>query len=521
MRKKLMAAIVPLTALCLFAPITEAKADTEINTYAVEGSYKVDIPAEVTVNPSTNKGTLLLTGTLDACYNLEIGITSQNSYKLVNSQSSARTLNYTLSDDKVVFSKEEGSADTDLQAYDLTIRVKDKPVVSGEYTDTLTFTMNAKNYAQETKHKLIFDTNCSDDATVTISTTEKFVSENAAYGMLPTPKRTGYTFAGWYTVSSEGTEVTSESIMGTENTTVYAHWNPHVLTINYHNDGAEYVNWNNEKVPVNKDGVDKYQVEYYGQTFSNRTDGLYDSWRWDYRTGYSIKRDCWKIGRDGTKEYKDKGTGDTTTIEYAEYLDVLAELEEGDVTVELYPIWIAHIYTIQYDNNCADASGSTASSKHTYDVEQKLTKNGFSREGYTFSGWSTSTTGKVVYTDEQMVSNLTATKNATITLYAVWKANTSDEKQQDVTVIEDNTVPSESSDEQDIADSVENDDSVKEKQEVSSDQNQQDMNVTNEAEDTIESQISDKQEKDDLPVNSVPVETAIESESETITDSAE
>lgn len=429
MRKKLMAAIVPLTALCLFAPTTVAKADTGINTYAVEGAYKVDIPADVTVDPTTNKGTLSLTGTLDACYNLEIGITSQHSYKLVNSQNSTRTLNYTLSDDKVVFSKEDGSTDTVLKEYDLAIRVREQPVVSGEYTDTLTFTMNAKSYAQETaKHKLIFDTNCSGDATVTISTTEKFVNENAAYGMLPTPKRTGYTFAGWYTASSDGTVVNSESIMGLKDTTVYAYWVPHKLTIKYHNDGADYIHWESGDAQVNGADVSTVQTETYGSRFSNGVSGLYDVWRWK-RTGYETKSTFWKIGKDGVDEYDDH-TGFTYTTDCAKYLGVLDELEEGDVTVDLYPIWVAYTYTVKYDKNSTDASGITASSKHTYDVEQKLTKNGFSRDGYTFCGWSTSKDGAIVYTDEQTVSNLTATNNAIITLYAVWKANTSDEKQQ-------------------------------------------------------------------------------------------
>lgn len=56
----------------------------------------------------------------------------------------------------------------------------------------------------------------------------------------------------------------------------------------------------------------------------------------------------------------------------------------------------------------------------TYDA---LTKNTFTRDGYTFAGWSTTATGSVEYTDGQNVKNLTDEQNGEVTLYAVWTAN--------------------------------------------------------------------------------------------------
>ena len=41
---------------------------------------------------------------------------------------------------------------------------------------------------------------------------------------LPTPSRTGYTFKGWYTSATNGTEVTVDTVY-TEDTTIYAQWN--------------------------------------------------------------------------------------------------------------------------------------------------------------------------------------------------------------------------------------------------------------------------------------------------------
>ena len=89
----------------------------------------------------------------------------------------------------------------------------------------------------------------------------------------------------------------------------------------------------------------------------------------------------------------------------------------------LYAKWTANTYTVAYNGN-GSTGGSTTSSLHTYDVDKALTSNGFTKTGYTFSGWATSTTGAVVYTDGQSVTNLAEENGATVTLYAVWTANT-------------------------------------------------------------------------------------------------
>jgi uncharacterized repeat protein (TIGR02543 family) len=89
----------------------------------------------------------------------------------------------------------------------------------------------------------------------------------------------------------------------------------------------------------------------------------------------------------------------------------------------LYAKWTANTYTVAYNGN-GSTGGSTTSSSHTYDVDKALTSNGFTKTGYTFSGWATSTTGAVVYTDGQSVTNLAEENGATVTLYAKWTANT-------------------------------------------------------------------------------------------------
>lgn len=62
-----------------------------------------------------------------------------------------------------------------------------------------------------------------------VSPASKSVQYGNAYGTLPTPTKSStaeftYTFAGWFTAASDGTQVTANTTMGASNTTIYAHW---------------------------------------------------------------------------------------------------------------------------------------------------------------------------------------------------------------------------------------------------------------------------------------------------------
>ena len=405
-KKKLLAGIILMTALCIFAPVTGAKAEDNNNTYTGTNgkSYTVTVPSEVTVLEATKKGTLTVQVSLDAYRNLNVTISSENQYNLVNTDNSDYKLRYTISNEKLVFSNDTESTETQ-DEYTIGVKVKDDPKISGEYEDHLSFTFEETNYSdhESNRHKVTFDSNCSD--TITTSATEKWVDENSAYGRLPQPKRDGYTFSSWNTSKDgTGTTIGEDTIMENKDIVVYAQWTPHILTINYHNDGAEYIHWESGDATVSGVDISSFQEEKYGEKFSNGVSGLYDVWRWK-KNGYYTKNAVWKIGEDGVDEYDDH-TGFSKTEDCAKYLGVLDELKEGNVTVDLYPIWIANTYTVTYNANCTDATGSTASSKHTYDIEQNLTLNGFNREGYSFVGWNTKTDGTgTTYQDGKSVLN--------------------------------------------------------------------------------------------------------------------
>ena len=90
----------------------------------------------------------------------------------------------------------------------------------------------------------------------------------------------------------------------------------------------------------------------------------------------------------------------------------------------LYAQWQANTYKVSFNANGGD--GTMSDQDFTYDEAKKaLSKNTFTRTGYTFNGWNTQANGQgTTYTDQQSVNNLTTENNATITLYAQWKIQT-------------------------------------------------------------------------------------------------
>ena len=87
-------------------------------------------------------------------------------------------------------------------------------------------------------------------------------------------------------------------------------------------------------------------------------------------------------------------------------------------TATLYAQWTPNSYRVKFNKNADDATGSMSDQPFTYDVAQNLSANGFSRDGYVFSGW-TNATG-TVYADQASVKNLASENGAEIELFAKW-----------------------------------------------------------------------------------------------------
>ena len=71
-----------------------------------------------------------------------------------------------------------------------------------------------------------------------VSPDGKKVFYNSAYGDLPTPTRTGYTFTGWYTAETGGIKVSSTTKMTTAGATIYAHWTANTYTVKFNDQGG-------------------------------------------------------------------------------------------------------------------------------------------------------------------------------------------------------------------------------------------------------------------------------------------
>ena len=75
--------------------------------------------------------------------------------------------------------------------------------------------------------KITYDENYVKDGTTNKQTVEKVY--NTELGTLGTPTRTGYTFAGWFTETAGGAQISSTTKTPVTDTTYYAHWNANPL----------------------------------------------------------------------------------------------------------------------------------------------------------------------------------------------------------------------------------------------------------------------------------------------------
>lgn len=98
----------------------------------------------------------------------------------------------------------------------------------------------------------------------------------------------------------------------------------------------------------------------------------------------------------------------------------LATIERVGGTMSVstsYTIPALASYTVKYNAN--GGSGAPSSQTKYYGKSLTLSKTKPTRTGYTFKGWATSASGSVAY-----ASGASYTANASVTLYAIWQANT-------------------------------------------------------------------------------------------------
>jgi uncharacterized repeat protein (TIGR02543 family) len=254
--------------------------------------------------------------------------------------------------------------------------------LTGYSTETKTFNMPKNDetidFVLEKLCSVTFDSNGgSDVAPLT-------VNPGATAKKPANPTKIGHTFDNWYDNASLSA-VYEFSTPVTDDIILYAKWIAISYTVIFNSNGGS------GSMPNQPFTYDVAQ-DLNANTFT--------------RTGYTFAG--WATTSTGVAVYADE-----------QNVDNLAT--ENNKNVTLYAKWAAHSYTVVYDKNADDATGTMGNSTHAYGVSQALTNNVYGRAGYAFVGWNTEDDGSGTnYTNGQSVLNLTTENNATVTLFARW-----------------------------------------------------------------------------------------------------
>ena len=221
--------------------------------------------------------------------------------------------------------------------------------------------------------------------------TEKRVSYGCAYGELPVPVREDLAFAEWQ--DPDGRTVTAKTVVDRATDHVLtALWEtkPELYTVVFDANGGT--------------GVETRVV----QTFEV---GVAQKLRLNafYYPGHVFV-----------------GWNQSSTAEERQFSDeqIVSDLAPAGATVTLFAVWRAEqvAYTVHFDKNAEDATGTMADQEFAGGEEKPLSACNFRRAGYTFLGWSTDKDAiDATYADRAKVQGLTSEKN--LTLYAVWTKN--------------------------------------------------------------------------------------------------
>ena len=215
--------------------------------------------------------------------------------------------------------------------------------------------------------------------------------------------RTGYTFAGWATTAGGSVVYTNEQSVsnltptngGTVN--LYAVWTPNTYTITLNNQSATTA------------GTTAYYEKYNTGNYSNAncTTAISTITK-PTRTGYTFGGYFTETGGSGTQYINASGGISATKTTFTK-----------DTT--LYAKWTINSYTIRYNANGGSTSAASKTVAYGGAVDLSPTAN---KTGYTFIGWSTSSTARVPLSSYTMPAS-------NVTLYAVYSINVSDIQNHD------------------------------------------------------------------------------------------
>lgn len=268
------------------------------------------------------------------------------------------------------------------------------------------FTMPANDVnltanATPIKYNIVFNSNKPSSATSSVTGSTASMN-NIAYDTSITLNKNGYSlsgwkFAGWNTkADGSGTSYTDgQSVSNLTTTdgatiTMYAKW--------VQGDG-DLVTANKETGISDTTGTGTYK------------DGASVSLNATVAKGYT-----WKSSESTTGWFDSTGKKVSSNQNYKFTMTPGAKTYTAKAT--------ANTYTIKYNKNKSDASGTITDSTYTYDVKGALRTNVFTATGYKQTGWNTKADGSGAHYDAGKaidVINWTDLDGKVINLYAEWE----------------------------------------------------------------------------------------------------
>ena len=214
------------------------------------------------------------------------------------------------------------------------------------------------------------------DSTGGSAVSAKTVTVGQSYGTLGTPTRSGFSFDGWFTASSGGTQVFSTStVTNSSNHTLYARWTQNVVnvTVSFDSTGGSSVSAKTVTV---------------GSTYGTLGTPT--------RSGFSFNG--WFTASSGGSQVTS-----STTVTNSSNHTLYARWTQNVVTV-----------TVSFDS----AGGSAVSAKSVTVGSQYGTLGTPTRSGFSFNGWFTASSG-----GSQVTATTTVTNSSNHTLHARWTQN--------------------------------------------------------------------------------------------------
>ena len=222
-----------------------------------------------------------------------------------------------------------------------------------------------------------------------VSPTTKTVTYDSAYGDLPTPTRTGYTFVGW---KLNGTVITSSTKVQTaSNHTLHAEWTANKYNMKFQANDATLVEklWNyagsTGYTSSNTGSYDKYSHNGSRTTELNEANYISFDGPLSFYTPIPIrighKFVGWYSAQNGGVKVVD--ANGSLVANANGYTGANKEWKHADVAT-LYARWEAETYSITYSLN-GGTNGSNAPTTYQFGNTKQISDP--TKTGYTFAGW--------------------------------------------------------------------------------------------------------------------------------------